>query len=676
MSAIIRECQEALKIAVEAESQNRAEALLDLKFAAGDQWPAFIQTARELEHRPCLTINKTDSFVRQAVNNMREQRPRISVHPVADGADKEKARVIAGLIRHIQVNSNADTAYDTGADFQVRMGWGYWRVASRYVREDSFDQELYIDRVRNPFTVYMDPNSTAPDGSDAEWCIITDLVTKKQFERKYPRAQWVDFRALGSGDDLHVWARQDEIRIAEYWKVEHTADVLCMLSNGQVRYKSQIDMAALKAAGISVAHERNSTRRRVMWYKMTALEVLETREWPGRWIPVVPVYGAEYELEGKVIRYGMVRALQDPQRMYNFWRSAETEVVALAPKAPWLVAEEQIEGYEDVWNAANQKSYAYLPYKPTVQDGTPVPPPQRLEPQGMPAAQINAAMGASEDMKAVAGMFDPALGAEGQETSGVMVQRRQRQSDMSNFHFYDNLCRSIRHTGKIILDLIPHYYDTERTIRIIGEDGVPSSMTINQKHLDEAGAIAAVLNDVTVGEYDVVIDTGPGYQTKRQDAADHMLQMLATPLGEKVSAIADDIVFRQFDWPGADLIADRLAAANPIAQAAQNLPDNIPEEAKSLIAQLQAQNQQLGQQVQQLTLDQKYRLSVEQVKQAGQDRRTEMQDMTKRHDVESRDATAVTVQHMQDQIALILAHLDLQKEAAKAKARTDNEATH
>jgi hypothetical protein len=676
-SGIIKECAENLKIAVDADTQNRAQALLDLKFAAGDQWPTNIQTARELEHRPCLTINKTDAFVRQAVNNMREQRPRIQVHAVADGADKQKADVLAGLMRHIQVNSNADVAYDTGADFQVRMGWGYWRVASRYVREDSFDQELYVDRVRNPFTVYFDPSSTQPDGSDAEWCIISDRMKKKKFRRKYPKAQFVDFKTLGAGDEFMDWATDDEIRVAEYFKVEKTPDTLCLLSTGKTAYKSQLKQDELDRLGITIVDQRESVRRRVMWYKMTAKEILAEREWPGRWIPVIPVYGAEYEIEGKVIRYGMVRGMQDPQRMFNYWRTCETEVIALAPKAPWIVAEGQLEGKEEVWNAANNKSFAYLEYKPVTLDGTtPVPPPERQQPQGMPQAQVNAAIGASEDMKAVAGMFDPALGAPGQETSGVMVQRRQQQSDRSNFHFYDNLCRSIRHTGKIILDLIPHYYDTQRVIRIIGEDGVPDSVTINQKQMNEQGVITATLNDVTVGEYDIVIDTGPGYQTKREEAAANMLGLLGTPLGEKVAMTADDIIMRQFDWPGADQIADRLAAANPIAMAEQQMPDNLPDEVKTMIANLHGQNQQLQQQLQAAELDKKYRLSVEQLRQSGEMQRTQIQDETKRHDVASRDTTARDIEEIKGHVALLLAHVDGRKEAAAIEAAAKNDATH
>jgi hypothetical protein len=495
----------------------------------------------------------------------------------------------------------------------------------------------------------------------------------------------VDFKDTGAGDDLSDWCSKDEIRVAEYFKIERTPDVLLMLSNGKTVYRSQVKDEDIQAAGLTIVQQRDSVRRRLMWFKMTAAEILDKRELPGRWIPVIPVYGAEYEIEGKVIRKGAVRDLQDPQRMYNFWRTAETEVVALAPKAPWLVAEGQIEGFEDTWNQANNRSFAYLPYKPVVMDSVQVSPPERLQPQGMPQAQVNAAMGASEDMKAVAGMFDPALGAEGQETSGVMVQRRQKQSDKSNFHFYDNLCISMRHTGAIILDWIPKYYDTQRTIRIIGEDGVPSSVMINQKHRDELGAITQVMNDVTVGEYDVVMDVGPGYDTKREEASDNMLGLLATPLGEKVAMTADDIIMRQFDWPGADQIADRLAAANPIAMAEKQMPDNVPDDAKALIAHLVSQTQKLQQALQQAEMDKKYRLSVEQMRDQGDTQRTQMKeeyethravmtDQTKRADTQSRDQTALVIEDLQAKVALLLAHIDVGKEAMKLKAGADKAA--
>jgi hypothetical protein len=616
MSEIIDEMRRRLKLARDAEGGNRADMIEDLRFSFGEQWPAAMKIARQQEGRPALTINKTDTFVRSVVNNMRASRPRIRVHPVSDGACVKKANVIEGLIRHIEVNSNADLAYDTAAEYQVRSGEGFWRVCSRYVADDSFDQELYIDRIRNPFTVYMDPSATMPDGSDADWCVITSSMKKEAFRKQYPRAKIADVEDLGPGDDKAVWASAEEVVIAEYYRFEEVADTLCLLSSGVRMFKSRIDPAALEYLHVTIVHTRPTVRRQLKWSLCTALQELDKRDQPGKYIPVVRVVGAEMIDDGKVIRFGMVRQLKDPQRMYNYWRTQETEFVALAPLAPWLMAEGQDEGHEGEWQNANRKSYSRLVYKPVHDDeGSPLPPPQRLTPQQIPAASVNAAMAASEDLKAVAGMFDPALGAEGNETSGKMVQARQGQSDMSNYHFYDNLTRAISHTGVILLDLIPHYYDTQRAIRILGIDGVPQTVTINEKQRDELGAIKQVLNDVTVGTYDVVMDTGPGYQTKRQENSDMLLGLLKTM--PQVGQVAGDLVVRQMDFEAAQDVADRLAAANPIAMAEKKLPDDLPDEAKAYIAHLSGAVQQLQQALQQAELEKKYRMGVEQVRQQG-----------------------------------------------------------
>lgn len=602
---LINEMRERMRLAIDADGGNRIKAIQDLKFSHGEQWPAEARLARQQEKRPCLTVNKTDSFVRSVVNNMRSQRPRIRVHPIADGADVKKADIIEGLCRHIEVNSAADLAYDTAADYQVRCGFGFWRINSRYVSEDSFDQELYIDRIRNPFTVYFDPSSTMPDGSDAEWCVITSGMRKSEFKRKYPKAKIAEVDDLGPGDDKAVWASKEEVVVGEYYRFEEVDDTLCLMSNGSKVFKSKLPSAEiLGAMGIKIIDTRPSVRKQLKWSLNSALEELDKRDLPGKYIPVIPVYGAELVIDGKVERFGMVRQLIDPQRMYNYWRTQETEYAGIAPLAPWLMAEGQDEGHEEEWKNANRKAYSRLIYKPIFDDeGNPLPPPQRLQPSQIPAATVNAAMAASEDLKAVAGMFDPALGAPGQETSGAMVIARQGQSDMSNYHFYDNLCRSIRQTGIVLLDLIPHYYDTQRVVRILGVDGVPQTTTINQKVRDQLGNIVQVLHDVTVGTYDVVMDTGPGYQTKRQENTETLLGLLREL--PQVGQVAGDIVVRQMDFEASTDVADRLAAANPIAMAEKQLPQDLPDDVKAYIAHMQGAMQQLQTAYQQLEMEKK-----------------------------------------------------------------------
>ena len=674
MEKRIDDAKKFLKLVNDAESTNRAEALSDVKFAAGDQWPVEIQNSRNLEARPCLTINKIDSYVRQVTNQQRQQRPRIKVHPVNNEGDLKIAQVIEGITRHIEVNSSADTAYDTAFDYAVRMGWGYIRIITDYTREDSFDQEIFIQQIDNPFSVYFDPNSTLPDGSDAEKCLITSVIPKSQFRKMYPGADdGANFLGRSTGDDNAEWVMKEDIRVAEYFYVEREKVELILLSDGTKVFKDQLPSdETLMLAGITVVDKRPSYRKKVKWCKLTAMEVLEEQDWAGKYIPVVPVYGAQVIIEDKRKKYGLVRFAKDPQRMYNFWRTSMTESIALAPKAKWLLAEGQDEGHENEWAQANIKSSPVLRYKQTDIEGRAAPVPQRLQPEPPPAGVLVAAEAINNDLQTVLGIFDPSQQIQG-NVSGKALNGQQQQVDMSNFHFYDNLTRSIKHVGKIILDLIPVIYSEQRVMRIIGSDGQPDMVTINEKT-----AVGEVLNDITVGQYDVVMDTGPGYASKRIQAVEAMMPLLSA--SPELFKIAGDLVFRNMDFPGADTIADRLAASNPLAQI--NEKSDVPPQVQMQLKQNEAQMQQMQQQIQAMQMELRNRAQVAQIKEEGATKRKLMDNTTKAHEIESRDAqqrydtelrthtqahdtvieseTRIRIEKIKGELALLLAHIDNQ----------------
>ena len=615
-----------LRLVGEADSQNRAEALGDLKFAAGDQWPVEIQNSRNLESRPCLTINKIDAYVRQVTNQQRQQRPRIKVHPVNNEGDLNIAQVIEGITRHIEVNSSADTAYDTAFEYAVKMGWGYWRVTTNYVNEDSFDQEIYIEPVDDPFSVYFDPNSVAPDGSDAERVLITSVMSKAAFRLAYPGADdGANFSARATGDSDAEWVTKEDIRIAEYWHVEREKATLVLLSDGTKVYEDELPSPELlEASQITIMDTRPSYRRKVKWCKLTAMEVLEEREWPGKYIPIIPCYGAQVVVEGKRKKYGLVRFAKDPQRMFNFWRTALTESIALAPKPKWLIAEGQDEGHESEWALANIKSTPVLRYKQKDIEGVPAPVPTRIQPEPPPDGIMVASTAIADDLKTVLGIFDPAQMLPG-NLSGKALQGQQQQVDLSNFHFYDNMTRSIKHTGKIILDLIPKIYDTQRVLRIIGVDGKPDLVTIN-----EIQATGEVMNNVTVGLYDVVMDTGPGYNSKRQQAVDTMMPLMADP---QVFQAAGDLLFRNMDFPGADVIADRLAAMNPLAQI--NPDTDVPPQIQMQLLQAQKAVADMEQKMIALQLEINNRGQVAAIKEDGQNRRKLMDVISRAYNTDT-----------------------------------------
>ena len=650
----IQEAIDFLKFSNEADTENRQKGLDDLKFSSGDQWPIEVQNSRHLEARPCLTINKLDAYVRQIVNQMRQSRPRMRAHSMNSEANAKVADVITGIFKHIEVNSDADTAYDTAGEYAVRIGWGYWRVITDYVREDSFDQEIYIRPIDNPFSVYFDPNSIQPDGSDAEKVLITTLMSKDDFKIQYPGADdGGDFNQRGTGDFDPDWVQKEDIRVAEYFYVERKKTKLLLLSDGTKVYKDEAPSPEiLAAAGIMVVGERETMRKQIKWCKLTGLEILEERDWSGRYIPVVPVYGQQLTVEDKRKKYGLVRNAKDAQRMYNYWQTSLTESIALAPKAKWLLAEGQDEGHENEWAQANIKSMPVLRYKQTDINGKEAPAPQRLQPEPPPAGVIAAAMSIDKDLQSVVGIFDPSQLPQG-NMSGKAIRGQQMQQDMTNFHYYDNLVRSMKHTGRIILDLIPKIYDRERVMRIIGYDGQPEMVTLNQRTQDEMG-VEKVLNDVTVGEYDVYMDTGPGYQSKRQEAVEAMMPMIST--NQELFNLAGDLVFRNMDFPGAEVIADRLAANNPLAQIDEK--SEIPPQIQMQLMQAQKQIADMQQMIAAMELEKQYRGDIENIRQEGETKRKLMDVTSRAYNTDTINEAKVNQQIMNSQANQNKAELD------------------
>lgn len=685
------EAVQFLKESNDAESENRQQGLTALKFRYGEQWPAYAVASRG-QDRPQLTINETNTYIKKVCNMQRQQRPRGKAQPVDGNADKKIAKIITGLGRHVEVNSDADHAYDTAFDFAATIGWGYWRLRTDYISEDSFNQDVFIDVVDNPFTVYFDPNSKLPDGSDAEKALVTDVLLKEAFKKLYPSAQDSGFNDRGTGDSDANWVTQHDIRLAEYFYVERQKAKLVMLTDGTVLWADELPriQRLLTMEGIGVQGDRESFKRVVKWCKQTGMEILEEKTLPGRYIPVVPVYWTNVVIDSRRIRQGMVKDAMDPARMNNFWKTAITEYLALAPKAKWQMAEGQDEGHEQEYKNANLSTNPVLHYKQTDVSGKDAPPPQRIQPEPPPAGLIEAAFMATQDLSRVMGVFDPAVRGGAQHKSDKTLNTERGQSENTNFDGYDNLTRSIKHTWRIMLSWFPSTFDTQRVQRIIGEDGRDELVTLNEKKQEvgpDGEAIEKVLNDVTVGTYDVVMETGPGYDTRRQEGVAATMELMATAVGEKVAAVADDLIVRQMDFPGSDAIADRLAAANPMSQVDEK--SEIPPQAQMMIKGLQQKLQQAEGVIQQLSIEKKFGLEKEDKKQEGATKRELLKQTTKAHDVETKAATtahdvetrAITAQNVEEIkgiVQLLVKHigtaqLEKEIEARNAEQERKNE---
>lgn len=595
----------------DTEADNRNLWKQDLRFANADpdngwQWEESMRKQRELDKRPCLTINKVKQHNRQITNDARQNKPSVRVYPVDSGADQKTAEIFNGIIRHIESNSDADVAYDTAAEFAVDAGLGYWRITTDYASDDSFDQDIYIRRVKNPLNVYLDPNIQEADGSDARFGFFFEDMPKDEFERKYPDCDPISWPQQSAGAD--DWLQKDNIRLCEYFRRTEKDETLYADGMGNTIRESELTPEGKEEVKRLQLQSRRVKVAKIEWFLIAGCRtVLEKSDWLGKYIPIVRVVGEEIDVEGKTDRKGHTRAMKDAQRMYNYNSSGSVEYGALQTKTPFIAPQEAIEGYEDYWNTANTINNPYLPYNHLDEQGNPIPPPQR-PPAPAPALLFLEGMRtASEELKMASGQYDEAMGRSGNATSGRQELARQRKGDTATFHFVDNLARAIKYTGKILIDLIPKVYDTPRVIRILGEDGTEQTINIDpaqeQAHVKRRNERTQQIEEIynpAVGRYDLVVAVGPSYSTKRAESFTTLMELAGRD--PSLMQKAGDLIMREGDFPGAMELAERLKLFLP-PEVQKEDEEDMPPAVRAQLQQMTQTVQQMDQAIQSLTAE-------------------------------------------------------------------------
>ena len=627
--ALIKDAIEEFEDSEQASSFNRANYKEDTSFARGSkQWPVEVEKQRLQEARPVLTINKLPALIRSVVNESKQNKPAIEVAPVDNGADVNTAQIINGIIRSIERNSNAQVAYGTAVDQAVTGGFGFFRIDIDYAHQDSFDLQAQIKRIPNALSVHWDTSSSEFDASDWRYAFISDHLSKEEYTKLYPDASMIAWDSADIGGDTGNWLDDDQIRVAEYFKRVEKVRKLYRFSvpnpetgksDVQTATENQMEMLAtaffesqgvdvpntnesglveafVQASGIQINAERDSTYFEVMRYIINSVEVLEEEKWPGMCIPICPVWGDESYQDGKRVFKSLISDAKDSQAMFNFWRSATTELVALAPKTPWVGPKGFIpKGHESKWASANTRSHAYLEYDPSSGGA-----PQRQAFASVPAGAMQEAMNSNEDMQAITGIYPSSIGARSNETSGKAILARERQGDVSNFHFIDNLSRAIQYAGKILVDIIPSVYSERETIRILGEDQAEEVVQLTQEaggSLEEGMTGDKKLYNLSVGRYDVTVKTGPSFSTQREETRETLIELMRAVPG--AAGVVGDALLEHMDFQGADRIAKRLKAMLP--ENIRSLEDEkISGSDNPEAAALQAQLDQGRQQMQQI----------------------------------------------------------------------------
>ena len=609
--AIVAEAKRRFKRCVDWESDWRQHARDDKRFANGDaynrwQWDETVLTTRA--DRPCLTNNKTRQHLLQIANDQRQHKTEIRVNPTGGDATYEAGKVFSACIRRIEAQSKALDAYSTAGYDQIEIGMGYCRIVTEYVSEDSFDQDLFIRREPDPLSIYLDPDAKDYDKADMRFAFKFRDMARDEFKAEYGALDDVGTAPLDNRDE---WDTKDHVRVAEYFRRLDRRDELHLMKDGSVVRNSDQEDGWKADNKANIERSRDVARYEVEWFLIGGTKILERKEWPSRYIPIVPWIGEEIIVDGQMDRRGHTRALLDPQRMYNYATSAAAEFVGLQTKTPYIAAAEAIEGNEEDWFNANKINKSVLVFNAWGEAGQQIPRPEREKPPVAAPAYLELMNTAKQEMMMVSGQYQENFGQPSNAQSGVAIQNRQREGDNATYHYIDNHAKGVRQCGRILLDMIPRIYDVQRVIKIMAEDGTQSDVTVDpnlpaahvhtipgldgkpqqidadqakQHDNDPSAPDVTLIFNPTVGTYDVEADVGPAFATQRQEAVNAMTQIIqAAP---KVMDVAGDLLAKSYDWPGADELAERLKRMIP----PQALGGPSPE-----IAQLQQQMAQMKQ---------------------------------------------------------------------------------
>lgn len=510
-----------------------------------EQWDDAARKARGT-NRPMLTVNRQPALVRQVTGEIRRDTPAVKVLPAKGNASKEVAEVFTGLIRNIEAQSDADACYCFAAENAAIASQGAFRIVRVYSSDDSFEQDIRFQPIRDPFGFMVDPLANLPDKSDMKFGFVFSRMSKDDYEAAYPDAPIDDMpmNAGTRGDNGFAWRVGDSVRIAEYFEKETEKATLYLLEDGRV-----VDEVP---DGAKVKRQREVERENVVSYIMSGAGVLDgPHDWLGKYIPICVVPGEEITVDGATTRKGMIHDARDPQRLLNYARTTDAEQTALQPKAPYLLTKKQIAGYENMWNQAGTENLPYLVYVPDAGAGTDAP--KRSQPPVMSTGLANLSLSASQDLKDVTGIYDASLGAKSNETSGRAIIARQKEGDTGTFLYTDNLRRAIAYGGRVLVDLIPKVYDSERIVRVLKENGDSEMKTINGPDPEDPKAMVI---DLSIGEYDVVVSTGQSYMTRREERREALLQL--TQNVPTIGEVAADLLVDALDFPGGDEISKRL----------------------------------------------------------------------------------------------------------------------
>jgi hypothetical protein len=609
----------------------------DLHFLSdedGAMWNEREFASRQTSGRVALQIDYLKQYVNQIVNSIKKQERVADIVPVGSAGSKETSNVLKGLLKKIQYDSNAEEVYATGVSFAVKCSIGFIKVDHGYQDESDADNEnqvIQLERVINPFNIYLDSSSIALNGADANHCTEIERMTQKEFQERWPDAEMSPFEERGNVD--YSLGKDDDISVAHF-EIKETELQDVLDENGKPK--------------------RQVKKTKIMRYVLSGAEVLEQTESPFKYISIIPVYGEEAWEDGKRKLHSAIRKSKQSQAQYNLLQSIKTEMLLNHNRANIIAAGGSIEDYAEDW--INPDKSMVLRFSPTDENGAQLPPPFQIMPPQMNAGMIEAAQTSVNDIRSTMGIQAENQGEETNAVSGIAINARKIQGDNQIYHFCDNATHSIEQTCRVILSGIGKIYDTQRIEQIINEEEEPELVYLNFQvpNSPQEAQMAAqqmqqqgikTIANVVEGKYDVRVTVGASFSTQREEAEQFLQNIIGS--NPQLLSVYGDLLFKYADFAGSDQMAERAKKMLP-PQLQDQQPGQDPQTA-ALFSQLQ-QAQQVIQQLQ------------SQLKSKQTDQQIKMMDIQNRHVQAQQTNQLNLVKHAAD-VSLESRGLDLQQQA-------------
>ena len=484
--------------------------------------------------------------------------------------------------------SSAKYTYKDAARVMTGTGLSGWRVVTKFRDSNSFQQDLMIVPVTNfKDRVWFDDNTDKRTMEDASQCWLLTSMTKKAYDKKFPKGS-----GLSVGQERTSQAydhgKNNEVIIGEWLHKKKEKRELALLSNNSVvvvdddfdsvrddLFNKRITVERTKIIEASVVYQ--SLFDGDDWLSDDKKSVFE-------FLPVIPIYANFGITENKVIYWGLIEKLMDPQRVLNFAESRKVEETALSPREKTWMTKDQATS-PDVMQTlrtanTNMDSHQLYDFVPTH------PVPFRM-PKPLPNAVLMETAASAERYMSRS-MPDESRGLSVPGRSGLAMQELITKGNNANYKYFTGTEIGIAHTCRILINAIPKVYDTQQEMTIMGQDGSTDTFTLKERVIDEETNQIVELNDLSKGTYTVTCSSGPAFSNKQQETVQGIIDVAG--IAPDVAAEGSDILAKNIDSPGMELIAERIRLKK--VMSGQIPETQLTDDEKETVAQISQQGQQ------------------------------------------------------------------------------------